>query len=520
MNESDHGPELTSAELHRLAELAERLRDDALDDAGVAELEVLLADSAAAREAFAGFAMFAAELHDAPGRFPRPAIAGGRVRTAMIFLQARCQPLAVAAGLAVATWFAWPHLAGFAAALGAPLATVSNASGAVLLAAGERPADGTVGAAVRAGALHLRSGLIELTYPTGVVIMIESPARFDLRSATTLWLAEGNASARVPPAAVGFTIETPSASIVDLGTEFSVSAGARSSEVHVVAGEVLVKNRGEPDSLRLTERRASRIDLETRTPKGIDYRPDLFLRRFDEPTSRYPELIKQLEPVAYYRMRITPEGTRLLDVSPQSLHGEIVPGTAQTTSTPGRLGAGLRLSGSAAGSFAVVRDFPKAPAAALTVCAWVRADSRPRWASIAKHWAKDLGANGRGQFHFGLQHDDGELEAHVCDAAGREVGARDTTPLPLGEWQFVAFTLDGAMLRLYRNGREVAATPCTSLSAGAPAALGIGVKLDATGTKPERNTPGFWDGALDELAVFHHPLTATHILALYEAASR
>jgi hypothetical protein len=39
----------SSPELHRLAELAEKMRDNALADAEVAELETLLADSAQAR---------------------------------------------------------------------------------------------------------------------------------------------------------------------------------------------------------------------------------------------------------------------------------------------------------------------------------------------------------------------------------------------------------------------------------------------------------------------------------------
>lgn len=502
MNESDRALEPSSAEVHRLAELVERLRDDALDDAEVAELEARLAESAAAREAFAGFALLAAELHNAPGRFSHPVTVPGRMRVAVVFLRTRWQPLAWAVGLAVAAWFVWPRLAGFVVHLGATLATISNASGAVLRAAGERPAEVKVGAEVRTGALHLRSGLLKLTHPNGVVVTLESPARFELRSATTLWLAEGNARARVPPAAAGFTIETPSASIVDLGTEFSVSAGARSSEVHGFAGGVLVKNRGEPDSLRLIGHRATRIDRETRMPTGIDYRPDLFLRRFDEPTSRYPELIEQLEPVAYYRMRITSEATRLFDVSPHQRQGEIFAGAAQNTAMPGRLGAGLGLGGPAAGSFAVVANFPAAPAAALTVCAWVRADSRPRWVSIAKHWAEDRGANAGGQFHFGLQQDSGELEARVHEAAGREVGVRDTMPVPLGESQFVAFTLDGAMLRLYRNGREAAPRPArasgptrplrsASASNSTPAARNRSALHRESGTAPSTNSRCF-----------------------------
>ncbi|MEY2879024.1 MAG: hypothetical protein RLZZ15_1404 [Verrucomicrobiota bacterium] len=513
---SDQPSSLSSAELHRLAELAEKLRDDALADAEVAELETLLAESAAAREAFAGLAVLTADLLHTQGRYNFPVPAGAQPRSTTARFFRRWLPLAVAASLAIAAGLLWRYAPPHSTARGGTLATISNASGAVLLA-DEREIVATVGSALHGGALHLRSGLVELTYASGVVIVLESPARFDLRSATTLWLAEGNASARVPDNAVGFTVDTPSGSIVDLGTEFGVSAGAGSSEVHVFKGEVLIKNQTEPDSLRLTENRATRIDAQTRTPTGIDYRPERFLRTLDEPTSSYRDLIRQLDPVAYYRMKITPDAAQLVDVSARHLHGRIVPGSSQRTSTPGKIGAGLRLGGPATRSYAVVPEFPLAPAA-LTVCAWVRAESRPRWASIAKNWAKNAVRNEGGQFHFGLWEDEGTLEIHVHDRTGREVGVRDTAPLPLGEWQFVAFTHDGATLRLFRDGREIAAAPCAGLAPTGPAALALGVKLDATGRAPEPNTPGFWDGTLDELAVFHRALTPAQILALYETA--
>ncbi len=512
---SDQSSALSSVELHRLAELAEKLREDALADADVVELETLLAESAAARAAFAGLAMLTAELRHSHGRFTCPVPADAQHAGAKFFFLRRWLPLAAAACLALAALVAWRYASPLSTARGGPIATISNASGAILLA-DDHVTTATVGAMLRGGPMHLRSGLLELTYPSGVVIVLESPARFDLRSATTLWLAEGNVSAIVPPPAIGFTVETPSASIVDLGTEFGVSAGAKSSEVHVFKGKVLIKNRNEPDSLRLGEKRASRIDTQTHTPTGIDYQPERFLRTLEEPGSSYRDLIRQFGPVAYYRMRITPEATQLVDVSAQHLHGQILRGTSERTSAPGKIGAGLRLGGSTTRNYAVVPGFPTAPAAALTVCAWVRAESRPRWASIAKHWAKNRGVNFGGQFHFGLWHDEGSLEVHVHDRAGEEIGVRDTVPLPLGEWQFVAFTLDGATLRLYRNGHEVAATPCDGLTRNAPTALGIGAKLDG-GIEPELNNAGFWDGTLDELAVFHQALTSEQLLTLYQA---
>ena len=81
---SEPATSLSAGEMNRLAELAERLRDDAIDDADVAELETLLADSAAAREAFAGLALLTAELQHTHGRFAFPVPAGAGERRAAI----------------------------------------------------------------------------------------------------------------------------------------------------------------------------------------------------------------------------------------------------------------------------------------------------------------------------------------------------------------------------------------------------------------------------------------------------
>jgi hypothetical protein len=89
----------------------------------------------------------------------------------------------------------------------------------------------------------------------------------------------------------------------------------------------------------------------------------------------------------------------------------------------------------------------------MTVAAWIYAKSRPRWASIAKNWAG--GDEDRGQFHFGLYEDSGELEAHIEDGSGKEIIVKDTVPLPLHTWHHVAFVADGSVMRLYRHGLEV-----------------------------------------------------------------
>ena len=92
------------------------------------------------------------------------------------------------------------------------------------------------------GELHLTGGLVELRSQKGAVVVIEAPARFNWPATERLVLSEGRASAEVPKAAVGFTIETPEAELQDLGTRFGVEVDPQGeSRLHVFEGEVLAR---------------------------------------------------------------------------------------------------------------------------------------------------------------------------------------------------------------------------------------------------------------------------------------
>jgi len=530
---NSRSPQLSESELARLAELSEKLRNNAIPDAEVAELELMLAEVPGAREAFADLAMLTAELHHRQGRLVLPEISveSGEVRQRF----RRWGTLAaLAACITLVGLLAWKALLpssgrpdqlalpdqGAKAAPGAPgpagevVVTVTRSSGAVLFARG-LAATADDGVPLGAGSYELRAGVREAAYASGAELLIESPAIFELRGTNAIRLSEGKLSVRVPKTAVGFTVETPAASVVDLGTEFGVSAGRSGSEVYVFKGEVLIKTANDPVPVHLKENHASRIDQATLTPTGIEPQPQKFIRSLNEPSGGYVNQVLHLDPAAYFRMRPAHDATLLRERVHQR-DGKIILGHSSTPWGPGKLGVALRLGGPEAGTYAVVPNFPIATNNQLSVCAWVFPESRPRWASIAKNWAKDSGTNYGGQFHFGLCQDQGDLEVHVHDAAGQEVGVREETPLPLNQWQFVAFTLDGATLRLYRNGREVGSAPCLGLSTFAPTALGIGVKLDRAGDQPEHHTAGFWNGLIDELAVFHQALAPDQIQRLFQ----
>jgi hypothetical protein len=89
--------------------------------------------------------------------------------------------------------------------------------------------------------LQVRSGKAELKFAHGASVVLEGPADFEVRSAAEGFLRQGKLIASVPHKAVGFVISTPSAQIVDLGTEFGVEVGTSGdTDVHVIRGAVEV----------------------------------------------------------------------------------------------------------------------------------------------------------------------------------------------------------------------------------------------------------------------------------------
>ncbi|WP_111979454.1 LamG-like jellyroll fold domain-containing protein [Algibacillus agarilyticus] len=96
-----------------------------------------------------------------------------------------------------------------------------------------------VGNRIRRGKIKLEQGYTEIELSNGVVLVLEAPIELDIRSADQVILTKGKLVARVPEQAIGFRIDTPSAEIIDLGTEFGVDVQENGeSQVHVLDGEV------------------------------------------------------------------------------------------------------------------------------------------------------------------------------------------------------------------------------------------------------------------------------------------
>jgi len=153
-----------------------------------------------------------------------------------------------------------------------------------------------------AGGLSLREGVAEITLASGVNLLVEAPATIELIDAASSALNAGRIVARVPPAAVGFSVDTPKAKIVDLGTEFGVSVEpGRETVVQVFAGTVVAELKG-PDAPvgknhRIVAGETVRIDASGAVElQKVTFSPERFLRTFSTPSVHEGEELIPFKP--------------------------------------------------------------------------------------------------------------------------------------------------------------------------------------------------------------------------------
>lgn len=93
--------------------------------------------------------------------------------------------------------------------------------------------------------IRIDSGLVELTYETGVSVVIEGPADYCITGSNDGVLAYGKFVANVPKGAEGFTVDYPMGKVVDLGTEFGVDLSQKGDlSVGVFKGKVELHTKG------------------------------------------------------------------------------------------------------------------------------------------------------------------------------------------------------------------------------------------------------------------------------------
>ena len=142
--------------------------------------------------------------------------------------------------------------------------------------------------------LKLRSGVVRMEFGNGSEVTLEGPTELLVKNRTSAFCRLGQLSVFVPPQGKGFEVATPTATVVDLGTAFSMQITEETAEVHVIKGKVEVHKTGKAPQL-LTDGLALLFDIRNE-PKTFAARPATFFSN-EQFRQRKTEYIDRRSPV-------------------------------------------------------------------------------------------------------------------------------------------------------------------------------------------------------------------------------
>ncbi|GAA4427550.1 hypothetical protein GCM10023148_31290 [Actinokineospora soli] len=163
--------------------------------------------------------------------------------------------------------------------------------------------------------------------------------------------------------------------------------------------------------------------------------------------------------------------------------------------TAGRTGGGLSFDG--VNDWVTVADGPKLDLTnRMTLSAWVRPTSSAGWrTAVMKERAGGLSY---ALYPAGFNQPSGYL------GIGGDVAVTGPSTLPVNAWSHVAFTYDGAVMRLYVNGTQVATAAQTGSAAVSSSPLRLG----------GNSVWGEWfAGVMDDVRVYNRALSAAEVAA-------
>ncbi len=203
-----------------------------------------------------------------------------------------------------------------------------------------------------------------------------------------------------------------------------------------------------------------------------------------------------------------------------------LPATVYGTSTwtNGQVGGAFAFDGSS--SYMFVSNYAK-PTAAMAASAWVNIPSSGAFTILQNADGPITVTDG--QFSFGISQDgagNAVLGATVVIGA-KIITLTSVTNITVASWHHVAFTADGAQLRLFLDGQQAGSADYLGsiTPSSIPSWLSIGASLATDNTVtppvigPSATGPNYFSGSLDELALWHRALSASEVAALYAAGN-
>ncbi|HEY2411263.1 MAG TPA: FecR domain-containing protein [Pirellulaceae bacterium] len=142
------------------------------------------------------------------------------------------------------------------------------------------------GSRVLSGEFELRQGVARLAYDGGIELIVEGPARLRLESESSAEIISGKVVFRADDASAPFRLSTPTAVLIDLGTEYAVEVAKDREEIHVFSGEVqrLAKSSVQPVVAEVLEAGEARVFVGSaeRAGEAADMMPQKFVRQLPQ----------------------------------------------------------------------------------------------------------------------------------------------------------------------------------------------------------------------------------------------
>jgi len=394
-----------------------------------------------------------------------------------------------------------------------------------------------VGDSLAAGNHDLIRGSAQINMASGATLIVQAPARFRVLSAGRMAMDLGRVTATVPhEKSTGLAIETPSAVLVDLGTQFGVEVQAdRQTHVEVFQGRVraaaMVPQDRAPVNRVLEVQQAAEIAMGSAVIQAGEPRPLAFTRPAelaaqakavaDGALARWQaaSAALRLDPslVTYYTFDNQAQG-RLLNCAPATagqfdgvlgMNGDPARQPVWTTGRwPGK--GALNFVGAQKTCVLIPQSRSMVPTGGLTLAVWYKPHDPQKTGHIINSMAaKDprfdlvwLGPDRQA-----------ELPAHglYFDWGGGYASA--TLPLPRqSQWTFLAVTCDAAGHTVFFVNGQAAGTARVS----PPRPQANPILLGVYSLDPNKDFQPL-DGALDELAIFSRPLAPAEIAQIYAA---
>ena len=203
---------------------------------------------------------------------------------------------------------------------------------------------------------------------------------------------------------------------------------------------------------------------------------------------------------------------------------------ADTTGTfvPGQVGNAINLDGQ---TYLFVTNYPKATKA-ISGSAWIKLDpSAAGDIAIFRNAQGDMIVSGGaarivGQFELMLSYDGNTDEFHPMATVGIGPNLARTTgsaAVTRDAWHHIAFSADGAQIRLYLDGQQVGSTDyLADINPPQIDYISMGAQLNVDQSDPpilgpDPNNPKWLIGQLDEVALWTRALTTQEVSLVYQA---